>query len=98
VKAVFLLNFARFVTWPESAFATPGAPLTVCVLGRDPFGSVLDQVFANERIGEQLLGPTSLPDETVDGCQLLFVGAGDTRWPGAPARARGATCAHRRRR
>jgi len=84
VKAVFLLNFARFVTWPESAFATPGAPLTVCVLGQDPFGSVLDQVFANERIGERPLAARRVAsDETVDGCQLLFVGAGDTRWPGA---------------
>jgi hypothetical protein len=80
VKAVFLLNFARFVTWPESAFATPGAPLTVCVLGQDPFGSVLDEVLANERIGDRPLAARRLAsDGGTDGCQLLFVGAGDVR-------------------
>ena len=80
VKAVFLLNFARFVTWPESAFATPDAPLTVCVLGPDPFGSVLDQVLANERIGSRPLAARRIAaDGGTDGCQLLFVGADDAR-------------------
>lgn len=88
VKAVFLLNFARFVTWPESAFAAPDAPLTVCVLGQDPFGSVLDQVLANERIGNRPLAARRVAsDGSIDGCQLLFVGAGDARLHGDSLRA-----------
>lgn len=51
VKAAFLLNFAKFTDWPARAFAGPDGPLTICVLGADPFGSVLDQTLQDERIG-----------------------------------------------
>ena len=42
VKAAYLLNFTRYVEWPPQSFTDPRAPVTICVLGRDPFGSVLD--------------------------------------------------------
>ncbi|MBS1213763.1 MAG: hypothetical protein H6R26_2380 [Proteobacteria bacterium] len=46
VKAAFLRNFAHYVTWPEKAFADASSPWRVCVLGRDPFGEVLDKTLA----------------------------------------------------
>jgi hypothetical protein len=49
VKSAYLLNFTRYVEWPASAFAGPDAPLTICVLGRDPFGGVLDETIRNRR-------------------------------------------------
>jgi hypothetical protein len=80
LKAVFLLNFARFVTWPEQAFGTPDAPIVVCVLGQDPFGSALDEVLANERIGNRPLAARRVASaDTIDGCQLLFVSERDAR-------------------
>jgi hypothetical protein len=51
VKAGYLLLFARYVQWPEPAFASPDAPLVIAVLGRDPFGSVLDETLREQRIG-----------------------------------------------
>src|ERR1051326_8071551 len=33
IKAVLLLNLARFVDWPPSAFATPDSPLVIGVVG-----------------------------------------------------------------
>lgn len=48
VKAAYLLNFARYVSWPEGAFASPTAPLPICVLGADPFGNALDEVVAGQ--------------------------------------------------
>jgi len=38
VKAAFLYNFAKFVEWPEEAFYDDRSPLTLCILGEDPFG------------------------------------------------------------
>ena len=38
VKAAFLYNFAKFVTWPSAAFPNPAAPIVFCVAGEDPFG------------------------------------------------------------
>jgi hypothetical protein len=80
LKAVFLLNFARFVTWPPEAFAAPDAPLVVCVLGTDPFGSVLDEALANERIGDRPLAARRVASaDATDGCQMLFVAERDAR-------------------
>src|ERR1700756_4784994 len=42
VKAAYLYKFTPFVEWPASAFAGPGSPFNVCVLGDDPFGPALD--------------------------------------------------------
>lgn len=50
VKAVFLLNFAKFVEWPAAAFASADAPLLVGVLGEDPFGAFLDEAARGETI------------------------------------------------
>src|SRR4051812_10850373 len=43
VKAAFLYNFARFTEWPGGTFAKPKDPLTICVLGQDPFGPDLEE-------------------------------------------------------
>lgn len=45
VKAAFLRNFAHYVTWPSSAFPDGGAPWQICIVGRDPFGDMLDNTF-----------------------------------------------------
>lgn len=50
VKAAFLYNFASFIDWPAEAFASPESPLVIAVVGEDPFGSVLDELVAGERV------------------------------------------------
>src|SRR4029077_18863791 len=52
VKAAFLYNFARFIEWPSGTFANSTSALTVCVLGKDPFGKVLDDAIVGKRIAE----------------------------------------------
>lgn len=49
LKAAFLFNFARFVEWPETAFASTNAPLVIGILGPDPFQGTLDKLVAGER-------------------------------------------------
>ena len=41
LKAGFLVNFARFTTWPASAWAGASSSLNLCILGADPFGPAL---------------------------------------------------------
>ena len=82
VKAVYLLNFGRFATWPS---ATGGAaqPFTVCVLGRDPFGKALDTAIAGERInGAPVVAQRIDRVDDADACRVLFVSASEqSRWP-----------------
>lgn len=48
IKAAFLYKFGEFVVWPN-----PDAEFRVCVVGKDPFGAVLDDLIANERVNGQ---------------------------------------------
>lgn len=77
VKAAFLYNFTRFITWP--APSVEGDALTICVFGSNPFGDVLQQL--NGRVSQgralQLDFPTSLQES--DRCQVMFVGGGKAR-------------------
>jgi hypothetical protein len=78
VKAVYLINFARFVAWPDK----PGMQhdsFTICVLGPDPFGRTLDTVLAGEKIAGRsaVAKRISTPQESFD-CRILFVSSADT--------------------
>jgi len=74
VEAAFLRNFARYVTWPAHAFADESSPWGICILGRDPFGEVLEKTFAGRteqgRTFEIFRADTlaELPP-----CQIVFV-------------------------
>lgn len=77
VKAALLLNFARFIEWPERAFASPKAPLDICVFTPNPFGEALDRTLQGETVGTRPLvaRDVTTPSETA-GCHLLFIPAG----------------------
>jgi hypothetical protein len=46
VKAAYLLNFTRYVEWPDQAFTSPSAPIELCVIAPDPFGGALEAAVA----------------------------------------------------
>jgi len=74
VKAVFLFNFAQFIAWPTNAFADPQTPMTIGVLGDDPFDSFLDETVRGEKVGEHpLVIQHYRRIEDVQGCQILFI-------------------------
>src|SRR6266700_2363788 len=50
VKAVWLLNFARFVEWPATAFTNARSPVVVGVLGKDPFGRDLEKALEGKMV------------------------------------------------
>lgn len=39
------------MTWPVGALGADDAPVNLCIVGEDPFGRVLDEAIAGERIG-----------------------------------------------
>jgi hypothetical protein len=74
VKAAYLLNFTRYVEWPAGAFATPTAPIVIGVLGRNPFGPLLEQTFAGRTVQERRIEVLELdgPAEAAS-CHAVFV-------------------------
>ena len=74
VKAAFLPRFARYVTWPAPASPPAGAPFQLCIVGRDPFGRLLDQAASSELIdGHNLTVRRMASTDRAAGCQLAFV-------------------------
>lgn len=50
VKAAFIPRFARYVTWPASSSGGGSGPMTICVIGDDPFGNMLNQSAAGQQV------------------------------------------------
>lgn len=44
IQAAFLIKFSSYIKWPKEAFSDPDEPITIGILGRDPFGSTLDNI------------------------------------------------------
>jgi hypothetical protein len=75
IKAGYILLFTRYVEWPPTAFATPTAPIVICVLGTDPFGSVLDQTMTGQQSQQRPLSVRRIADaHDADGCHVVFIG------------------------
>ena len=74
VKAAFLPKFARYVGWPQRLQLAPGAPFQLCVIGRDPFGRMLDSAAATEQIDGHGVTVRRLPSVAgAAACHLAFV-------------------------
>jgi hypothetical protein len=74
VKAAYLYNFGRFVKWPAGLAAGKGDSFPVCVLGRDPFGPILDSTLSGEALEGKpvVIRRIAKPEDAAD-CRILFV-------------------------
>jgi hypothetical protein len=80
VKAVFLFNFTQFVEWPPGAFPTPEMPFVIGVLGKDPFGSQLDDVVRGETVDKRpLLVERYRNVDEIRNCNILFIGRSEAQ-------------------
>jgi len=72
VKAAFLYNFSRFVTWPETTLQDR-TEFSLCVIGTDPFGAQLDKL-AGKPVHNNTLVIKRLKSLTLaDDCQLVYI-------------------------
>ena len=80
VKADYLSKIAHYVEWPAAAVPAPGAPLTLCVMGTDPFGRAIDDAVTGQSIGDHPLVVRRIPDVTQwQSCNLAFVRGANAR-------------------
>ena len=77
IKAAYLYNFGKFVRWPSDRVSNPDA-LEMCVLGRDPFGSVLDATVAGESVDSKKITVRRVGKiQDAATCSILFIGSSD---------------------
>jgi YfiR/HmsC-like len=78
LKAAFLFNFAKFVEWPPSSFASPQAPFSICILGADPFGQAIDDTLRGQMIGGRAVMVQRVQDATqLRHCQMAFISSSE---------------------
>lgn len=74
VKATFLSKFPSYLDWPAKQLS-PGAPIVLCVIGADPFGSALDQAVAGQDSGGHALTLRRYSSASeVDKCHIAYLG------------------------
>jgi hypothetical protein len=75
VKANIVRSIMSFVEWPTEVLSEDGAEdLTICVLGRDPFGGELELAIEGQTVGERAITKHAARRITSIGfCHLLFI-------------------------
>jgi hypothetical protein len=80
LKAAMLYNLTRFVEWPPSAYPDPQAPIFLCILGKDPFGSSLTSLVLKQTVnGRLVLIRHPENDKAVRGCHVLYISSSERK-------------------
>lgn len=77
LKAVYLKHIASFSDWPTTAsISDTSQPFVIGVIGRNPFGDILESTFETVRIrGKKVEFRYSTSVEDIPECHLLFIAA-----------------------
>jgi hypothetical protein len=77
VKAAYLYNFGKFVTWPDTGSGSAGS-FEICILGKDPFGVVLDSTVSGGSIGDRKVTARKIASLQDSGhCRILFISSSE---------------------
>ncbi len=74
VKALFLLNFTKYVDWPPVAFAGTNAPIVIGLYGEHKFGDAVTKAVEGKTIsGREIIVQPIGKDGDFGKCQMLFI-------------------------
>lgn len=80
VKALCLLNFAKYVDWPAEVFADTNSPIIIGVVGETEFEERLKDVMAERCVGGRKIEVVAAADEKDwRQCQILYIAASETK-------------------
>jgi YfiR/HmsC-like len=74
VKALFLLNFTKYVDWPPTAFAASNSPITIGICGESKLIDALKSVVAGKTVGDRAIVVRQIEGTAaLSQCQILFI-------------------------
>jgi hypothetical protein len=79
VKAAFLLNFTKFIEWPPPESVEPDSQARICIVGEDPFGTLLDRMIEGEILNGRKLVIQRLHHQSPESCEVLFFAKADQK-------------------
>jgi hypothetical protein len=78
LKALFLLNFAKYVDWSSATSGAKG-PFVIDILGQDNFGGSLQKDVEGKSIdGREIIIKYISSADQANGCAILFVSASES--------------------
>jgi preprotein translocase subunit YajC len=82
VKAAYLFTFSRFVDWPQTSFMDSEQPLVIGIVGKDPFGSELQDLLKTVH-GRRAVIEHLKWDQELSHCHVLFISRSERKHLGA---------------
>lgn len=74
LKAEFLFNFAKYIEWPATAFEKKETPISIAVVGTDPFGPALEKTLKDRLAQDRKFSIARYRDAgEIRSCHILFV-------------------------
>lgn len=78
LKAAFIFNFAKFVKWTNPFDIDQRDTLPLCILGKDPFGTVIDRL-EGKKVQDYILHIKRIAAvEDNSDCRILFISKSET--------------------
>ncbi len=78
VKAAFIYNFTKYVTWPAKAFDSGSSPIVIGIVGQDSLGGALEVAVNGKTVeGRPLVVRHLHWGQDLTGCHVLFVPGGE---------------------
>ena len=79
IEAAYLYKFGFFVQWPQTAFAASDSPINLCIVGNDPFGSMLDDMVVGQKIGARPIAVRRMNAISAgSGCHIVYAPGDET--------------------
>ena len=73
VKAAFVYNFTKFVTWPTDAFPNSTSPLVISIVGTDTLDGELENVVQGKLVSGRSVVIRHISWKDAENCNVLFV-------------------------
>jgi YfiR/HmsC-like len=79
VKTALVLNFARYVDWPESTFSSNTDTIVICLVGRDTLAGTLPGLETKQVRNRAIKVRMGVSSDDTRGCHVVFVSESEER-------------------
>lgn len=74
IKAAFIYNFTKFVSWPATSFSAPSVPFKICVADDAGISAILRDTIRGKQVAGRAVAVVSVRDAMeASACQILFI-------------------------
>ncbi len=77
IKSAFLYNFAKFVEWPGNPAPDTKDFITLCIVGQDHFGDIIETVRGKTVKGKNLVIRQCKEIMDFEDCQIIFISSSE---------------------